>query len=439
MIKKLQLMFATLFACLPMFATDMCVEKSDGSVVRFKVDDVNKVYYDESDGSSDNVVDASTSNFKFFAINDNEVEVTGIINGSVNMVVPEKVNISGKVYTVTGIGKDAFYKQSKIESITLPKTITSIGSSAFQYCSDLKNVSVEIPSNLASIGWCAFEGCLELTTINIPEGVTSIANDAFRVCTNLTNIEIPSSVTSIGKEAFYECKNAEIVIYNGNVNVEVGEHAFYYCKSELWVGKKITYKDIEVSGQVDDYGYIDLRLPSGLKWATLNIGATNIEDYGNYYAWGEFNTKSDFSDENSTTYGKDLSELMSKGVIDSNYNITEEYDAATQNWGKNWRMPTSTEYDELLEYCTWEWVNLNGVCGYKVSSKVNENWIFLPAAGYREGTSGDHVGSDGYYWSSIKDGYGSRYAYYLFFSSGGMSTGSYSRSHGRSVRPVVKE
>ena len=84
---------------------------------------------------------------------------------------------------------------------------------------------------------------------------------------------------------------------------------------------------------INGHEYVDLGLPSGLKWATCNVGANTPEEYGNYYAWGEIVPKTDYSDENCATLGKQLSDISGNA----------NYDAATANWGASWRMPTKEE------------------------------------------------------------------------------------------------
>ena len=170
--------------------------------------------------------------------------------------------------------------------------------------------------------------------------------------------------------------------------------------------------------------YVDLGLPSGLKWATYNVGASTPEEYGNYYAWGEIVTKNRYTEENSVTYGEYMSDISGN----------PQYDAATANWGGDWRMPTEAEMRELVNECTWTWLLQNGTMGYKVTGP-NGSSIFLPAAGYRSGSSLNYAGSSGYYWSSAPDG--STRVYYLKFDSGshGMSSGKI-RHYGCLVRPV---
>ena len=177
--------------------------------------------------------------------------------------------------------------------------------------------------------------------------------------------------------------------------------------------------------------YVDLGLPSGLKWATCNVGATSPEEYGDYYAWGETTTKSRYTPNTSKTYGKSMGDI--KG--------NSQYDAATANWGGDWRMPTRAEQKELLNNCIWDWTTQNGVSGYKVTSKVNGNYIFFPTAGLRDGSSLEYAGSYGCYWSSTPyvDN-GIHCAYNLNFDSSHHLSMShhYGRGSGKSVRPVLE-
>ena len=189
----------------------------------------------------------------------------------------------------------------------------------------------------------------------------------------------------------------------------------------------------ETTGTVNGHEWVDLGLPSGLKWATCNVGATKPEGYGNYYAWGETATKSEYSSSNSLTYGLSISELQAQGIIDGNSNFTPQHDAATANWGGSWRMPTKAEQQELINNCTCEWTTQNGVKGYKVTG-TNGNSIFLPAAGFRNGSSLGDARDYGYYWSSTPIEGDSYYAYGLSFNSSKQLINY--RYGGLSVRPV---
>ena len=128
---------------------------------------------------------------------------------------------------------------------------------------------------------------------------------------------------------------------------------------------------------------VDLGL--SVKWAGCNVGADSPEEYGDYFAWGETTTKSDYSSSTSITYGLSISELESRGIIGADSQLAPAYDAATVNWGDDWRMPTLGEIKELIDRCTWEWTSVNGVSGQKVTGPKG-NSIFLPAVGFRLGT-----------------------------------------------------
>lgn len=149
----------------------------------------------------------------------------------------------------------------------------------------------------------------------------------------------------------------------------------------------------------EDVQAVDLGLPSGIRWASCNIGATTPEGYGYYFAWGETDSKKDYSwatykyanvgefyHYKFTKYCTDASS-GDNGFIDNKTVLEPEDDAATANWGDVWRMPTDAEWTELREQCTWTWTAQNGMNGYQVASKTNGNSIFLPAAGFRDGNA----------------------------------------------------
>ena len=183
---------------------------------------------------------------------------------------------------------------------------------------------------------------------------------------------------------------------------------------------------------------VDLGL--SVKWATCNVGANSPEEYGDYFAWGEISPKDEYRIQTYqywTDYDGDGSwdsgEYAELGDIAGN----PQYDAATANWGGAWRMPTRLEQYELLNNCTWEWTILNGVKGQRVTGP-NGNSIFLPAAGFRSGTSSSFVGSCGYYWSSTRHADYEYNAYYLYFNSAEYRLSFGDRSDGQSVRPVLE-
>ena len=201
-------------------------------------------------------------------------------------------------------------------------------------------------------------------------------------------------------------------------------------------------KNGEATSPVNGHEYVDLGLPSGLKWATCNVGASSPEDYGGYYAWGEIEEKDDYS-WSTYKWCNGTYDTMTKYCTDSRYGnvdnktiLEPEDDVAHVKWGGNWRMPTLDEQKELFNNCTWTWTTQNGVSGYKVTGP-NGNSIFLPAAGYRSVTEVYNRGSRGDYWSSSLCSSYNDYAFYLYFHSDDRRDWSYaSRDEGFPVRPV---
>ncbi len=187
--------------------------------------------------------------------------------------------------------------------------------------------------------------------------------------------------------------------------------------------------------------YVDLGLTSGTLWATCNVGATNPEDYGDYFAWGETETTTKETYNWATykygtyNYDNDFSTLTKYNPTDGKTILEPSDDAATANWGGEWRMPTKAEQDELRTECTWTKTILNGVDGYEVKG-TNGNSIFFPAAGYQNGTSLNETGLGGYYWSSSLDESSMNAAYALCFYSPSMYPYAFHRCYGRPVRPV---
>ncbi len=158
---------------------------------------------------------------------------------------------------------------------------------------------------------------------------------------------------------------------------------------------KAMEKDKLYSGNFNGHDYVDLALPSSIKWATYNVGATKPYEYGDYFAWGEVRSKDRYDFE---TYKwcdginfKPLTKYCTDkelGKIDNKPRLDLEDDAAFVNWGNGWRMPTVKEQLELINGCEWTKVddfNNSGVSGFLGKSKYNGNYIFLPTAGYKVG------------------------------------------------------
>ncbi len=198
----------------------------------------------------------------------------------------------------------------------------------------------------------------------------------------------------------------------------------------------------------EEHEYVDLGLPSGTLWATCNVGANTPEEYGDYFAWGETAPKDyyDFSsykwcklesDNTYSCYTKYCAESIFgyNGFTDGKIELDLVDDAAYINWGASWHMPSLEQIQELLNSCSWQWTERNGVNGQLVIGP-NGNTIFLPATGYRWNQFLDDVGSNGYYWSRTLCPSYSSSTYFLVINSGNVHWNNTGRILGFAIRAV---
>lgn len=145
---------------------------------------------------------------------------------------------------------------------------------------------------------------------------------------------------------------------------------------------------------------IDLGLPSGKLWAIQNVSATQPYFAGKFFTWGNAEGVDDSEASLITpeSYEATPGASLEYSVIPS----VSKFDAAINYFGNGWRMPTKDEIVELLSNCDWEFTSLVGVQGYKVKSRVNDNFIFLPLAGSIANGVYNPTGN-GYYWSSNRN------------------------------------
>ena len=212
------------------------------------------------------------------------------------------------------------------------------------------------------------------------------------------------------------------------------------------------YKDFK-EGIHHGHRFVDLGLPSGTLWADCNVGAEKPEDFGDYFAWGETTPKKEYtylnykwSILNNNQYDGHVKKYCSNidyGCIDNKTLLDLKDDAANANWGGDWRMPTVFEQEELLAYCTYTFMTLNGVKVFKLTSKGNGKCIFLPAAGYHMNELKD-VDARGYYWSrSLSEeefflGYlEDKAPNCIMFDSDSIDIHDRFRCEGCSIRPVL--
>ena len=154
-------------------------------------------------------------------------------------------------------------------------------------------------------------------------------------------------------------------------------------------------KSEDENNNAKEYEYVDLGLPSGTLWATLNIGANNPEEYGQYFAWGELEEKTDYSTQ-AYLYYSGTYENIGTDIANT------EYDVAKHLWGNGWHMPTYNQFQELMKNCSWTRTTQNNIKGYLVQG--NNNSIFLPCGGFKNGSGDNYIGTMAYYWSSTSNG-----------------------------------
>ncbi len=184
-------------------------------------------------------------------------------------------------------------------------------------------------------------------------------------------------------------------------------------------------------GDVKTHEVVDLGL--SVKWATCNVGAETAYDTGDYFAWGETSSKSNYSWD-TYKYGT-YDNLTRYNSTDGNTVLKPEDDAATVNWGTGYRMPTQEEFEELVNKCTWNWDSAHN--GYLVAGS-NGNSIFLPASGFHHGSDLNLLGSNGFYWSSTLFASDRNIAYDLELYSDYRSVYVNYRYFGFPVRPVAE-
>ena len=204
--------------------------------------------------------------------------------GPYDIDIPEKLGI----YTVTVLGEDSFstgdfdsplydIHHTKIQSVTIPQSVTSIGEAAFAQCRALQSLTIDDAAT--SIGDWAFNECLKLTTLSLGEKITKIGDYAFDDCRILNNVTIPQSVTSIGKQAFGRCYGMDSFTIK-DAATSIGEYAFWDCQKleTLSLGENITtigddafrscYKleTITLPAGLASFGNCLIGCPAGRKW-----------------------------------------------------------------------------------------------------------------------------------------------------------------------------
>lgn len=374
--------------------------------------DPNKViYYTTSDKST--IIPAEGADFGANIVSNEYIDLKGVMvfDGDVTQIgshafehcdkltgitIPESVEIIGNNAFndcenlvgitipdgITKINDYAFAACGSFTSIVIPEGVKSIGTAAFDGCYNLTDI--ELPSSLEFIGVGAFGGCFKITNIVIPQQVTVIAPNAFEGCTALTSIIIPESIEIIDDAAFRYCSNLNFITVQASTPPTVTANTFEYtnnCPIYVPAEHFSDYKNDpekgwsnyasrlhtigSPDGQIQGHAYVDMG--TGLKWATMNVGAAASEENGDLLSWSD---------------GK----------------------AAAESWAGSWRLPTSAEWESLFDKSKYTWIWNSEKNGYTVESKIlgyAGNSIFLPAAGLYDSQEPDwNIPRLGFYWSS---------------------------------------
>lgn len=219
----------------------------------------------------------------------------------------------------------------------------------------------------------------------------------------------------------------------------------YYSTSDINGDGEVTAADVTAvydillggnSGgnpSVGGHEYVDLGLPSGTLWATMNIGASSPEDYGDYFSWGDTSPKN-YYDWSTCNWCDGVFSFTKYNDTDGKTELDPEDDAATANWGAMWHMPSKEQIIELIDNCTCLWTEKNGVKGQLLISKINGASLFFPAGGNAGGGSHYNVGTKGWFLSRTIEGW---FAYSLQITSSGANLDHYGRRElGFPVRAV---
>ena len=408
--------------------------------------------------------------------------------------------------SVTTIGYNAFNGCGFTGDLVIPNSVTTIGTWAFYGCTGF-NGDLTISNSVTTIEQETFRGCNGFTgCLTIGSAVETIGDRAFYGCRKFSSLKILpstpptlvsnpfSSATALyAKPAYIPCgtleayqaasgwsnfTNYQEVCDTFEVFVEVVGEGTVSGSGTYGFGQTCTLIPTANPGYVFDHWvhstgelvydnpyiftvtaniyvgaffvegnvsheYVDLGLPSGTLWATSNVGAATPEAYGDYFAWGETQPKTNYKwstyqycngNYNKLTKYCDNSSYGNNGFTDNLTMLLPEDDAATVNWGSDWRMPTYEEWEELNQNTTQTWVTQNGVNGILFTA-ANGNTLFLPCAGHYNENYLNYPLADGCYWSSSLSVSYPYYARSYHFSSSNNSFYSY-RCQGASVRPV---
>lgn len=375
---------------------------------------------------------------------DSRGNCNAIIETATNTLLTGCVTTSIPVNTVK-IASQAMQGFSGLKEIKIPATVAEIGSSAFAFCTGLTAVTslINNPFDIAESTFKDLYGgntIYNKATLYVPDG-TKAAYKAAAGWKLFSHIVEQGEVGRIKGDV-----NRDKLVNVADI-VSVVNHigGVYSSDADVNGDTKVSTSDIrpivDIIYGIDtntDPNAVDLGL--SVKWCMMNVGASKPEEYGGYFAWAETAEKNSYSWSNYK-YGtqNNLSKYClsaSYGSVDDKSVIEPMDDAARVRMGKQWRIPTQYELNELMTECTWKYERLNGVNGFRVTGP-NGNSIFMPCAGQKYDNTSANVGGTGFYWTSGLST--SLYAPAMYVYNGSdPAFMNYSREQGMSIRPVLK-
>ena len=312
--------------------------------------------------------------------------------------------------------------------------------------------SQQLPAGYSSVGFCPLESKVftgqeaahlsecQISNLSYNSAVLSgKINGEFGPGIGVIYSSDRASILSSGKRVLIDSKDFSISLKSLK-----SEMTYYYLFYETGVEGDVrfisTIKSFTTETAPSPDGSTDLGL--SVYWADCNLGASTPEECGEYYSWGETDTKDAFYWDKYKWCGSSQKIIKyntrsSDGAVDNLVTLKQEDDAAYALLGGKWRIPTKAEMEELLEKCTHEWITQEGVNGVRFTGP-NGNSIFLPAAGNRFPETAKGIDSFGDYWTSSLYQSDCKQAYYLLISEHSAMLNQWSRWLGYSIRPVTK-
>jgi hypothetical protein len=251
------------------------------------------------------------------------------------------------------------------------------------------------------------------------------------------------NVWSASRDESYAVSAWSMYFNAGGVNMGYGYRCYGFSVRAVMVPEDKVEEPYDNIDDTDDGQPVDLGLPSGTLWMKSNLGATKPSDFGLFYQWGDTQGYDDGTSHsfNWSTYKYGTYDnLVKYNNTDGKTTFDDEDDPVYVATSGQHKSPTKQQLQELIDYTNHEWIEIDGVKGMKFTNKNNNTkYIFIPAAGYCNGSNHNDVDSWGYIRSSSRDSGSPNYAWSMLFYSGDVDMLNYSRCYGFSVRGVLNK